>query len=82
MKKCLNNLKDNNISAKDIIFASGFKENLIKKIVGNKFNFIKNKDYENTNMVYTFFNAIKKIKNTDIIVTYSDIMFNSKDLKD
>ena len=40
----------------------------------------KNKDYENTNMVYTFFNAIKKIKNTDIIVTYSDIIFNSKDL--
>ena len=32
-------------------------------------------------MVYTFFNAIKKIKNTDIIVTYSDIMFSSKDLK-
>tara|TARA_B100001989_G_C24271065_1_gene331690 strand:- start:130 stop:624 length:495 start_codon:yes stop_codon:yes gene_type:complete len=31
-------------------------------------------------MVYTFFNAIKKIKNTDIIVTYSDIVFNSKDL--
>ena len=58
------------------------KKNLIKKKVGNKFNFIKNKDYENTNMVYTFFNAIKKIKNTDIIiVTYSDIMFSSKDLK-
>jgi len=80
IEKCLKNLKENNISAKDIIFASGFKENLIKKIVGNKFVFIKNKDYENTNMVYTFFNAIKKIKNTDIIVTYSDIVFNSKDL--
>ena len=73
-------MKENNIKSKDIIFASGFKENLIKKKVGNKFNFIKNKDYENTNMVYTFFNAIKKIKNTDIIVTYSDIMFSSKDL--
>ena len=81
VEKCLNNFKDNNIKSKDIIFASGFKENLIKKKVGNKFNFIKNKDYENTNMVYTFFNAIKKIKNTDIIVTYSDIMFSSKDLK-
>ena len=80
IEKCLKNLKENNISAKDIIFASGFKENLIKKKVGNKFVFIKNKDYENTNMVYTFFNAIKKIKNTDIIVTYSDIVFNSKDL--
>ena len=80
IEKCLKNLKENNISAKDIIFASGFKENLIKKIVGNKFVFIKNKDYENTNMVYTFFNEIKKIKNTDIIVTYSDIVFNSKDL--
>ena len=80
VEKCLNNFKDNNIKSKDIIFASGFKENLIKKKVGNKFNFIKNKDYENTNMVYTFFNAIKKIKNTDIIVTYSDIMFSSKDL--
>ena len=52
-------INDNNIKSKDIIFASGFKENLIKKKVGNKFNFIKNKDYENTNMVYTFFNAIK-----------------------
>tara|TARA_B100000700_G_scaffold62216_1_gene68385 strand:- start:26217 stop:26954 length:738 start_codon:yes stop_codon:yes gene_type:complete len=80
VEKCLNNFKDNYIKSKDIIFASGFKENLIKKKVGNKFNFIKNKDYENTNMVYTFFNAIKKIKNTDIIVTYSDIMFSSKDL--
>ena len=80
IEKCLKNLKENNIKSKDIIFASGFKENLIKKKVGNKFVFIKNKHYESTNMVYTFFNAIKKIKNKDIIVTYSDIMFSSKDL--
>ena len=30
VEKCLNNFKDNNIKSKDIIFASGFKENLIK----------------------------------------------------
>ena len=31
VEKCLKNFKENNIKSKDIIFASGFKENLIKK---------------------------------------------------
>ena len=78
---CLNNLKSNNIKPRDIIFATGFKEDLIRKKIGNKFTFIKNKSYLTTNMVYTFFNTIKNVSGHDIVITYSDIVFNAKDIK-
>ena len=31
-------------------------------------------------MVYTLFNALKKIHNSDIIITYSDIIYNKKNI--
>jgi len=82
IENCLKNFEKNKIKKKNIILATGYKENLIKDKVGSKYKFIKNRRYLKTNMVYTFFNAIKNIDgNQDIIISYSDIIYDNKDLK-
>jgi len=67
------------IKKKDIIFATGYKPELIKKEIGSKVNFINNKKYASTNMVYTLINTIKKIDD-DIIITYSDIVYDARNI--
>ena len=67
------------IKKKDIIFATGYKPELIKKEIGSKVNFINNKKYASTNMVYTLMNTIKKIDD-DILVTYSDIVYDARNI--
>jgi len=82
IEKCLKNFEKNEIKKENIILATGYKENLIKDRVGHKYSFIKNEKYLTTNMVYTFFNAIKNFdKNHDIVISYSDILYDNKDLK-
>ncbi len=79
---CLKNFEKNKIKKNNIILATGYKENLIKDKIGLKYNFKKNKRYLTTNMVYTFFNAIKNIDdNQDVIISYSDIIYDDQDLK-
>lgn len=68
------------VKNKDIIFATGYKPELIKKEIGHKVNFIHNKKYASTNMVYTLMNTIKKIDD-DIIITYSDIVYDLRNIK-
>ena len=67
------------IKKKDIIFATGYKPELIKKEIGSKVNFINNKKYASTNMVYTLMNTVKKIDD-DIIITYSDIVYDARNI--
>ena len=60
-----------------VIIVGGYKINLIKKIINNKKNIylINNRDFKTTNMVESFFKAYNKI-NRDVIITYSDILFD------
>ncbi len=43
----------------------------------NKFNFVKNCEYKKTNMVHSLF-KIRKIEANEIIICYSDIIFDPK----
>lgn len=74
----LNFIKEG-VKNKDIIFATGYKPKLIKKEIGSKVNFIHNRKYASTNMVYTLMNTVKKIDD-DIIITYSDIVYDIKNI--
>ena len=53
-------LRNNNQENKNIIFALGYKNNMIKKIIKNKYNYFINKKYAKTNMVYSLFGCLSK----------------------
>ena len=78
VEKNLKILKKLGFSNKEIYFATGFKSNLIKTKTFNKYNYIFNNKFKNTNMVYSFFKVLKKIKSDEVIVIYSDILFEKK----
>ena len=63
---------------KQIYFATGFKSKLIKTKTFNKYNFDFNNNFKTTNMVYSFNQVLKKVKTDEIIVIYSDILFERK----
>lgn len=73
------NFKKCGFKKKQIIFATGYRENLIKKEIGKGPIYIHNKKYSSTNMVYSFMNAVKSI-NDDLIVSYSDLSFDHKNI--
>ena len=75
IKRCVQSFKYYGFKDKDFIFASGYKEYLIKKILGGKYNYVKNKKYKFTNMVYTFFNAIQNVYDEDVIICYIHILY-------
>lgn len=75
------NFINNGFKKKDIVFATGFKNQLIKKKFGKNYSYIFNRYYRSTNMVYTLFNCLKEFKNQDIIVSYSDIIYNKTNIK-
>ena len=54
VEKNLKILKKLGFSNKEIYFATGFKSNLIKTKTFNKYNYIFNNKFKNTNMVYSF----------------------------
>lgn len=63
---------------KKIYLVAGFKADLVKKFLRRKkITIIKNKNYKKTNMVYSLFCASNKIRG-DIVVCYSDIIFDHK----
>ena len=80
LKNIYKNFIKQGIKNKDIIFATGYKPELIKKEIRNKVNFIHNKKYASTNMVYTLMNTVKKIED-DVIITYSDIVYDLRNIK-
>ncbi len=79
--KNINNLKKCGFKDANIILATGFCENLIKRYTLNKFIYIKNKKFESTNMIYSLNEVIKQIKGADVYLIYADILYNFKDLK-
>ena len=75
-------LKKNKFKNSDIFLATGFKEKIIKQKTQNKYNYINNKYFKKTNMVYSLNLVLKNIKgNEDIVIIYSDIIFDEKFLK-
>lgn len=64
----------------ETIIITGYKSNMIKNTVKKKVTFIRNKDYLKTNMVHSLFCSSHLI-NEDIIISYSDIIFESSILK-
>ena len=78
IEKNLKILEEFGFSNKEIYFATGFKSKLIKKKTFNKYKYILNKKYKTTNMIYSLNQVLKKIKPDEIIVIYSDILFEKK----
>jgi len=57
---------------------SGYKNNKLKNFIKkNSFKEIINKNFKNTNMVYSLF-MLKNIKCNEIVMCYSDIIFDQK----
>tara|TARA_Y100000591_G_C21746261_1_gene652145 strand:+ start:428 stop:1141 length:714 start_codon:yes stop_codon:yes gene_type:complete len=83
--KCLVKIGDKSILEHNLPFYSLFKKKIIvtgfnskkikKFIIDNKFREVKNKYYNNTNMVYSAFCPAKNIC-SDVVICYSDIIFD------
>ena len=78
IEKNLKILGEFGFSNKEIYFATGFKSKLIKNKTFNKYKYIFNKKYKTTNMIYSLNQVLKKIKPDEVIVIYSDILFERK----
>ena len=74
IRKNLKILHEFGFTNKQIYFATGFKSQLLKKKTFNKFTYIFNKKFKTTNMVFSFYEVLKKIKLDEVIVIYSDIL--------
>jgi choline kinase len=60
----------------------GYKFNFIKKKIRQlKYTIVQNKEFNNTNMVESMFCAKNKILKKEVIVIYSDIIFEKKLIK-
>ena len=67
------------LNFKKVVIVTGYKNHLIEKKLNFKnLVFIKNKKYFNTNMVESLFLTKNEIKNEDILITYADIIFDTK----
>ena len=81
LERCVKNLISVGFKKKDIFFSTGFKKNLVLKKFGKNFNYSFNQYYKVTNMVYTLFNTLKSINDSDVIITYSDIIYDKANIK-
>lgn len=79
-KPILNYLKDSFQLFDETVIITGYRSNVIKKKFKQKITFVKNEDYMKTNMVHSLFCASHLIDD-DIIVAYSDIIFDKSILK-
>lgn len=84
-KTLLSKIIDDSVSIgiKKIIIVIGYKSNRLKKFIRinhKKIKIIKNTDYIKTDMLHSAVLALKKL-NDDIIISYSDIIYDKKILK-
>tara|TARA_B110000027_G_C16061087_1_gene274551 strand:- start:83 stop:793 length:711 start_codon:yes stop_codon:yes gene_type:complete len=84
--KCLVKVKDKSIIEyliehfhlfKKVIIVGGHKYSKLKKYNSSKCRVFYNKDYSKTNMVHSLF-SVKKFIKSDIIISYSDIIYSEK----
>jgi L-glutamine-phosphate cytidylyltransferase len=65
----------------DVTIVNGYKKDVLEKHLNNQnIKFLTNEKYNTTNMVSTLFCA-KKFLTDDVIISYSDIIFNKEILK-
>lgn len=81
LTKNIERIKKLGFKKKDIILATGYKENLVKKETKNLYTYIKNEKYKSTNMISSLFEVIKKYKINTYYIFYADIIFDLKTLK-
>ena len=61
------------------IIITGYKSNRLNKFIKkNEFTEIKNKEYISTNMVNSLFKSKRLIKNEELVICYTDIIFDEK----
>ena len=66
---------------KDISVITGFKSDLIiKKLKKYKINFIRNKNYKTTEMLYSLYLGLTKF-NDDILFSYTDVIYDRSIIK-
>ena len=82
-KKIIDYNKLNFLLFKKVLIITGYKSHLIKKKFekNKKIHLIQNKNFKTTNMVQSIFLAKNKIKNSDVIICYGDIIFDQNILK-
>tara|TARA_Y100000816_G_scaffold101042_1_gene70489 strand:- start:1 stop:720 length:720 start_codon:yes stop_codon:yes gene_type:complete len=73
----IESLKKSNIN--NIAAVSGYKSQLVKNKKINKIYF--NKNWENTNMIYSMFCASEWIEKGDCLISYGDIFYNQFTIK-
>ncbi len=78
LDRTLNLLRKNRQKEKNIIFALGYKNDMIKKKIKNKYNYFINKKYAKTNMVYSLFGCLSKISAEDTVILYGDIYYTQE----
>ena len=70
-----------NSGINDVTIVDGYKSDVLQKhLRSEEVNFITNKKYKTTNMMFSLFCA-KKIMNDDIIISYSDIIYKKEILE-
>jgi choline kinase len=72
MEKNLETLKRVGFKKSDIIFVTGFKSSLIKRKTKNFYSYVHNRNFKITNMVFSFYEVIKKY-NFQIIIYFMQI---------
>lgn len=78
IEKNINKLKALGFKNKDFIFATGFKSADVKKKTKNLYKYINNPNFKKTNMVFSLFKVINHTSLDDILILYSDILFEKK----
>ena len=77
IKKIIKDFKESGF--KNITVITGFNRNRIQKHLQNdKISILHNSSYVNKEMLYSFILALKKYKNENIFLSYSDIRYNKK----
>ena len=80
LSKNIEAIKKHGFKNSDIILVTGFKSSLIKKETNYLYEYIQNRDYAVTNMVYSFNEVIKKHKSQNYYIFYADIIFDAKNI--
>ena len=73
----------NHVGIKNIKVIGGYRFDVLQRhLDNNNLELVENKNYANTNMVASFFNALTQQDiNHDIVISYSDIMYNAEILE-
>ena len=80
LSKNIESIKRYGFKNSDIILVTGYKSSLIKKETNNLYEYVQNRSYAITNMVYSFNEVIKKHKSQNYYIFYADIIYDSKNI--